>query len=119
DARSPRVPVPEGSSHAPAQFARAWPAVQPIASLPCAEFNGRHRLRASNSFDRALCVINLKVTTVQHRHSPAQECVTAFVSRKPTEAATTDIHNENSIKPAHRPLADVCSCSLHARVFFW
>src|SRR5207244_5251509 len=33
--------------------------------------------------------------------------VTAFVSRKPTEAVTTAIHNKSSIKPADLPIADV------------
>ena len=39
----------------------------------------------------------------------AQGWVTAFVSRKPTEAVTTEIHNKNSIKPAHLPIADARS----------
>src|SRR4051794_12896386 len=47
-----------------------------------------------------------------------QGCVTAFVSRKPTEAVTTEIQNRNSINPAHLPIADVCSFRVHALVFF-
>src|SRR5262245_532134 len=42
-----------------------------------------------------------------------QECVMALVSRNPTEAATTETHSTNSIKPAHLPSADVRSVSLH------
>jgi hypothetical protein len=71
---------------------------------------------------RLLCDVNGRERVMRREvfgnpPSLAQECVTAFVSRKPTEAATTEIHNKNSIKPDHLPIADACF-SVHARVFF-
>jgi len=44
--------------------------------------------------------------------------VSALTRKRIAPAVTTEIHNKNSIKPAHLPNADVCSVSVHVRVFF-
>jgi hypothetical protein len=41
----------------------------------------------------------------------------SLVSKKPTEAVTTEIHNKNSITPAHVPIADNCSLWVHVPMF--
>ena len=61
--------------------------------------------------------ILLRRGPLRQRRRRAQGYVRSLVSRKSTEAVTTDIHNTSSIRPAHLPIAEVCAVRVHAPVF--